>query len=189
MAKKTVQRDPLGRLESEFEEENEDAILQDGERLRVPLYLKDGITPNPRLTPTQRGKAIAQQSLVTDGTANPLAMHRPGFRYWADNNQRAINDAVKAEAYNAADTRAANAWRGPTNRTNLRDAREGDVCMVQGPEFPDDFGSSGTLQMGSDGLVCVPDDLQDARRRDAASIKQAAYERYDREMADAWRSK
>ena len=56
---------------------------------------------------------------------------------------------------------------------------------MRGPEYPDDFGSSGTLQFGNgDELVCVPDNLQDARRRqDAASVKQAAYEAYDREMA------
>ena len=59
---------------------------------------------------------------------------------------------------------------------------------MRGPQFPDDLGSSGTLQMGNDGeLVCVPGNLQDARRQDAASIKRAAYEQYDRQMADAWR--
>ena len=168
--KKTVQRDPLGRVQSENEEEeNEDAILQDGTRLRVPLYLKDGFTPNPRLTPTQRGKAIAQRSLVVDGSNNPMAMHKPGFRYLADANRRAINDAVKAEAYEDADEADRNAWKGATNRTNLRDAQEGDPCTVRGPEYPDDFGSSGTLQFGNgDELVCVPDGLDDARRQDAA---------------------
>ena len=38
--RKTIQRDPLGRVQSELEEEeNDDAILQDGARLRVPLYM------------------------------------------------------------------------------------------------------------------------------------------------------
>ena len=178
-------------MQSEYEEEeNEDAILQDGARLRVPLYLKDGVTPNPRLTPTQRDKAIAarqqNQSLVTDGTSNPMAMHKPGFRYTADANRRALDDAVKNEAYAEVDQRDANAWKGATNRTNLRD-QEGAPCTVRSAQFPDDFGSPGTLQMGDDGeLVCVPDNLQDARRLDA---KQQAYEEYDRIARDAWRSK
>ena len=102
MAKKTVQRDPLGRLESEFEEEeNEDAILQDGQRLRVPLYMRDGVTPqsaaDARPSGAKQLRSIRRWSSMAATTR--LAMHRPGFRYLADNNQRAINDAAKAEAY------------------------------------------------------------------------------------------
>ena len=43
-----LQRDPYGRELATFvEEENEDSILRDGQSLRVPLYLRDGVTPNP----------------------------------------------------------------------------------------------------------------------------------------------
>jgi hypothetical protein len=61
--RRTIQRDPLGRVQSEYEEENEeneDAILRDGQSLRVPLYLKDG-SVNPNLLPHQQAKAAAQQ--------------------------------------------------------------------------------------------------------------------------------
>ena len=194
--RKTTQRDPLGRVQSEFEEEeNEDSafdrrgLLKDGRSTRIPLYLKDG-SPNPHLSPVQRSIAATHQPLVVDGSSKPNAMHRPGFRYLADANRRAINDAVKNEAYQEVDRRDANAWKGATNRTNLRDAQEGDPCTVRGPEYPEDFGSPGTLQMGSDGLVCVPDDSQqDARRsQDAVDAKRAAYEEYDRVARDAWRT-
>ena len=55
-------------------------------------------------------------------------------------------------------------------------------------QFPDAFGSPGTLQTGDDGeLVCVPDDAQqDARGPDS---RQRAYEEYDRIARHAWRSK
>jgi hypothetical protein len=156
--RKTIQRDPYGSELSEFEEEEEeDGLLKDGQTLRVPLYLKDGAI-NPDLTPTQRAKAIAaRQPLVNDGTSNPMAMHRPGFRYHADATQRAISDAVKAEALQEVDEISANAWRGHAD---------------------------GHLRQGNSKFERVLNRRQDAATFDA---KQAAYEHYDREMAVAWR--
>ena len=38
---------------------NDDAILRDGQSVRVPLYMRDGVI-NLNLAPTQRGKALQQ---------------------------------------------------------------------------------------------------------------------------------
>jgi hypothetical protein len=108
--------------------ENGDAVLRDGARLRVPMFMRDGAI-NPNLTPTQRAKALHNQPLVTDGSGNPMAMHKPGFRYWSDARQRAINDGIKNEAYQQVDKEAANAWRStsagaPGRRANAPDAAD-----------------------------------------------------------------
>ena len=99
-------------LEEKLEElgENEDAILRDGQSLRVPLDLRDGST-NPDLTPTQRGKAMYQTEDAVArrfGLSDALQLHRPGFRRVTD--AAALERAqVAYAAYDAAD---ANAWRG-----------------------------------------------------------------------------
>jgi hypothetical protein len=175
-------------IEEEETEDERSGILRDGQRVRVSLFMRDGAI-NPNLTPTQRAKALAaQQTLVSDGSSNPMAMHKPGFRYLTDANRRAIGDAAKAKAYQEVEQADANAWKGATSRLNLRDQQEGDPCTVSGPDYPDDFGSPGTLQMGNDGeLVCVPGNL-DARRQDSRiDAREAAYRAYDEEMSVAWR--
>jgi len=175
---------------AEEEEEELDDILRDGQSVRVPLYLRDGAI-SPDLTPHQRAKALHQTQTADAvarryGLSDAMQLHKPGFR----RNTDVAALARVQQAYTDAETADANAWKGAANRTNLRDSQEGDPCTVRGPEYPDDFGSPGTLQMGNDGeLVCVPDGLQDARRQDAASVKRAAYEQYDREMANAWRTR
>ena len=113
--RRTVQRDPLGRIASTYEEENEeneDALLKDGETFRVPLYMRDGAI-NPDLTQSQRAKAGAHQQYqdaaarkfgLTDG----LQLHRPGFRY---NTDAAAQERTR-QAYNDYDAADANACEG-----------------------------------------------------------------------------
>ena len=142
--------------------------------------MRDG-SLNPRLTPTQRSiaatnteDAVARRFGLTDG----LQLHRPGFRR--------VTDAAALErsrqAYADADQEAANAWKG--NATT--DQRAGDTCSCRGPEYPNDFGSPGTLQKRNGDWVCVPN----KQRQDAAAFdaKAAAYADYDRDMANAWRN-
>ena len=149
-------------LEEKLEEEgafDSRGLLKDGHATRVKMYMRDG-SPNPYLTATQQAIAASRQHkrpLVNDGAGDPMAMHKPGFRYLTDNKQRAISDAVKAEAYDEYEEEANNAWKGVTNTTDaLRGQQQGDVC----------------------------DRRQDAAAHDS---KAAAYEQYDREMANAWR--
>jgi hypothetical protein len=149
--------DPQELAERLEEEENEDAaILQDGQRVRVSLFMRDGTTINPNLTPSQRAKALHNQPLVTDGSSNPMAMHKPGFRYLSDARQRAINDGIKNEAYQEVEKAAANAWRNTGGMES----------------------NTGTGAPGRSASAPAP--------RDAADAKAAAYAAYDAEMAVAY---
>jgi hypothetical protein len=181
--------------------ENEDAILRDGQRSRVPMFLRNGAI-NPNLRPVQRAKAVRQQQQQTDdavarrfGLTDGLALHRPGFRRLTD----AAALARVQQAYADADIAAANAWRtrldnseftggevrntgtgAPGRRPNAppgsypyNAAAEGTPCTING--------APGTLVRQGNWLVCQP-----RRRQDAADAKAAAYAAYDAEMAVAY---
>ena len=83
------------------------------------------------------------------------------------------------QAYADVDAQAANAWKRNANNPGV-----GGPCTVRGPEYPEAFGSPGTLQKRNGELVCVPNQRKDAAAFDA---KAQAYADYDREMANAWR--
>lgn len=93
-------------------------ILRDGQRLRVPLMLRDSVTPNPALSPMQRAIAAATHDAVTFDAAS----HRPGHRY--ANDAAPLNDAqrlrygvfdtAKEKAYADRDRELTNSWRGNT---------------------------------------------------------------------------
>ena len=88
---------------------NDDAILRDGQSVRVPLYMRDGVI-NLNLAPTQRGKALQQTEDAVArrfGLQDGLQLHRPGFRYNTDSAALART----RQAYADADQEAANAWR------------------------------------------------------------------------------
>ena len=187
MAKRKVtQRGPLGNLQSTYEEEaEEDAVLKDGETLRVPMWLMDG-SPNPALSPLQQAVAASQNKLlVSDGSNDPLAMHRPGFRYSTDPAERAAADAALAEAYAARELADANAWQTsddhPINtqgRGLSPGKKEGGSCSIDGQR--------GTLVREGDRLVCVPDKARDARS--VTDAREEAYRLYDEEQQHAWQS-
>jgi hypothetical protein len=112
-----LQRGPLGQLQSEFteEEEQDDGIVADGARVRVRLDMMDSVQ-----------KAVAQHAgkpLVTDGTDNPLALHKPGFRLTADMAQRQTADAALAQAYEARDLADREAWRSNNDHPLNTNAR------------------------------------------------------------------
>jgi hypothetical protein len=72
------------------------------------------------------------------------------------------------------------------------------LCTCRGPEYPNDSGSPGTMQMVNGRMVCVPN-KQRADKRDARDI--ATMQRQHRqnmatiqdqlafELANAWRAK
>jgi hypothetical protein len=159
-------------LEEQLQEEGNDGILRDGQSVRVALYMKDG-SINPRFTATQRGKAASQQTedavARRFGLSDGLQLHKPGFRRVTD---AAALERVQ-QAYANVDAAAANAWRSDASGS-FRGQQAGDQCMING--------APGHL---NDKLECVPDRRQDAATVDA---KAAAYEAYDREMANAWRN-
>lgn len=157
------------------EEEENDAILRDGQSVRVSLFMRDGAI-NPDLTPTQRGKALAHQQTQDAvarrfGLSDALQLHRPGFRY---NTDSAALERTR-QAYALVDAEAANAWRKDPTGT-FRGQQAGDLCTING--------APGHLRKVNGKFECVPDRIQDAATFDA---KAQAYADYDREMSNAWR--
>ena len=186
-------------LEERLEEEGNDGILRDGQSLRVPLYLRDGAI-NPRLTPTQHGKAaqqtedaVARRFGLTDG----LQLHKPGFRRVTD--AAALERVQQAyNAYDAADAAAYKQTRDYNEHTGGDPDRTGAGAPAKGAGAPQGAyplsagegtsctinGAAGVLVRQGDWLVCNPRRATDAAAFDA---KAQAYADYDREMADAWR--
>ncbi len=83
----------------EDDETFENGVLRDRARFRVPLHMRD-----------------SQPPLITDGTGDPLALHRPGWRIASgggerdarlrESERRAIEEA-QAEYHD----RLTNAWK------------------------------------------------------------------------------
>lgn len=150
-------------------DDDDDDTLQDGKHLRVPLRLIDQL-----------------QRLLADDSDDGAAAHRPGFRV-AD----ASSSAERRRIYDDYDAIAAAAWQGKPSGGFIG-GREGDVCMVSGPEFPLDFGSPGTMKMVGNKLVCTPDQPRKATgNSDALPLKdqrEASYQQYDAALREAWRN-
>ena len=173
-------------------------VLRDGAVTRVRLVMRDGAI-NPNLLPHQQAKAaqqtedaVARRFGLTDG----LQLHKPGFRRVTD---AAALERMQAAytAYNSADAAAykqtrdyneyggdepRNTGTGAPNKGSAApagayplSAGEGSSCSIDG--------TAGTLVRQGNWLVCRP-----ARRQSAATIKQAAYDAYDADMANAWRN-
>src|SRR5262245_39935380 len=91
-----------------------DRVLRDGERVRVPLHLMDGVQ-----------RAVATDGLrFHDGMGNP-AGHKSGYVFGGNPEQR----QRVAEAYTEGNTRLQNAWRNPAeaaerNETQLETWRK-----------------------------------------------------------------
>jgi hypothetical protein len=84
--------DRFGREVSEREAFDGNA-LRDGYSMRVPHTMMDS--------------AADHRPRITDGTNNPLGLHRPGFRIDAAAGRAAVHDA-----YDAYDREVSNRWRG-----------------------------------------------------------------------------
>ena len=78
----------------------ENGVLRDGARHRVPLQMRDSLTP-----------------MITDGTSDPLGLHRPGWRIPSGgsesdvalrDSQRKLIEEARAEYLD----RLTNAWKG-----------------------------------------------------------------------------
>ena len=78
----------------------ENGVLRDGARRRVPLQMLDSRAP-----------------LVTDGTSDPLGLHRPGWRIPSGGSESdvALRDSQRKlveEAHAEYLDRLTNAWKG-----------------------------------------------------------------------------
>jgi hypothetical protein len=177
-------------------------LLRDGERLRVPLMLRDGFTPVQR--------AIASEhNNQRFAAAMDAALHRPGFRIpvksldgttrietlVAGNHmpvatiQRRKKEETedadpRAQAYADYDAATADAWKHPASFTDAKSgiyplsAGEGSACDLNGER--------GTLVREGDHLVCRV--TQAPRGGDRAAVEDA-YRAYDEQAQNAWRKR
>ena len=75
-----------------LDDDDDDEVIRDGERVRIPMLMRDGAT-----------------TAVDYCSTDPLAAHRPGFRRAAD---AGVRDASE-RAYQQMCRDAENAWRTP----------------------------------------------------------------------------
>src|SRR5215813_2341988 len=156
--KKIVQRDPMGRLQSEFEEEEDDAMISD----ECTFTDSRGVTfTDHRIADTRRAleRLQAQQ-------AELQRLYRDG----AAARQQAHEDMMRASA---------EAWRadaGPPGAYPYSVAAEGGPCTVNGER--------GVLVREGNYLVCKPG-RQDARPTFDTSSTYDAVEG-ERRKREAW---
>ena len=79
---------------------DEHGVLRDGKTVRVSMQMRDAAMLR------HAGQRQQTTARITDGTGNPLGLHKPGFRVRTGDNRQAIKDAL-AE-YEAEMT---NRWR------------------------------------------------------------------------------
>ena len=78
----------------------ENGVMRDGARHRVPMHMRDGKSP-----------------MITDGTGDPLGLHRPGWRIATGGSERdaRLRDSQRKlieEAYAEYLDHLTNAWKG-----------------------------------------------------------------------------
>jgi hypothetical protein len=78
----------------------ENGVMRDGARHRVPMQMRDSRAP-----------------MITDGTGDPLALHRPGWRIASGGDDRDVRlrdsqrKSIEDAHYEYLD-RLTNAWKG-----------------------------------------------------------------------------
>ena len=124
------------------------------------------------------GRTYRVRTTLMDSQQRDVALNRPGFRT-AD----ATQGARRQRAYDAYHDDLESAWRTPptgAGERGPRGAQPGDLCTVAGPEFLNDFGSPGQMQMYGGKLVCVPDspvgDAAKVTRRDPGGRLEGTFE-------------
>ena len=155
--------------------------LRDGDRLRVPLHMRDGVSSMQR-------SVMADKAARRFGLADGSSLHRNGPRYCIDEAARARVEQARAEWI----AEMCDAWRTPAvDAGEFRGAREGDQCTVR--EGGHDEGSPGHLRMVNGRLTCAPDRRrQDAVPRtmtmdEAQRIKDEAWLESVKDLESAWK--
>jgi hypothetical protein len=145
--------------------EDDDDILRDGQRIVVPMNMRDGMSELQRAVAedkARRGDGI--------GLVDALALHKPGQRFSVDAAARTHVEQV----YQDEKRKLQDAWR----TTTVRGQQPGDQCTIDG--------QPGHLNHR---LECVPDQRQDSvmTTDQAQAIKDAAYNAMVAELQNAWR--
>jgi hypothetical protein len=145
----------------ERNDDDDDLILRDGERLRVPMVMMD----------SWQREMVDRFARLHDGAGNAVG-RRPGF----------VVDAAAGRDlsfYDQYDAEVGEAWRSPQIGTGEREfvgQREGDLCTING--------NRGHLRVNKDRgrLVCVPDEPSRDTMHDE---REAAYEEYQNRIQNA----
>jgi hypothetical protein len=121
----------------------------------------------------------SKRSQISDGSANPLSLCRPGFRVAADRDLDA-----RQRLYDQADHELANRWRGADAENNEVIA-EGGVCTVGNQEYPLDAGAPGHLKLGAGRVVCLSDNQRSPRNavNDHAAMMAQLCDQADQELS------
>jgi hypothetical protein len=96
---------------------DDDGILRDGERIRVPMLMRDGLTELQRSVADDKA---ARGVTVVDGLDRP-AGHRPGACYLrtvphtVDHALAVTREHLRLEAYADSIRELCDAWKGNTN--------------------------------------------------------------------------
>ena len=96
---------------------DDDDVLRDGETLRVPLMMRDGMSPLQRAVAED---AAARRIVVVDGLGRP-AGHRPGACYLrtaehtTDHALAVTRDHLRRKAYADSLAELQDAWKGRNN--------------------------------------------------------------------------
>jgi hypothetical protein len=155
-------------------EDDDEHILKDGERMRVPMHMMDGDS----FDPIQR--AVARSVRVTDGSGQGgVNLNRPGFRIAATDAVQALDDA-----YASYERDLTTAWQGDC-RSDVADARRKKTTH---------YDPRGRLAGHSETEEWEEDEEQEKhgterQTSDAAMrARDKAYADYDATLREAWRA-
>jgi hypothetical protein len=155
--------------------------ILDGDILRCGMA--DSKNPMQRILNDYVDRAT--RMAISDGTGNPFALNRPGYRTYTDAGMRAERaedrELNRLDALTDADTDFKNtspSWSGspPTGQgahdvPGVKQIKPGTSCTING--WP------GTWQWVDGTMTCIPNN------RSADSLN--CYDLYDLQIADAWR--
>jgi hypothetical protein len=144
---------------------DERGLLKDRHTTRVPLMMRDGMSPIQR--------AVMEDKAARVGFDDSAARHQPGPVHCD-----AAGIERKAEAYRQMCAELQDAWRTPSADADLRGQKPGDACSING--------APGRMNAR---LECVPnrrDAVHDAA--EGRRIKQEAYDAMCRDMVNAWKN-
>ena len=90
----------MANYDDDYDDTFENGVMRDGARHRVPMHMRDSQAP-----------------MITDGTGDPLGLHRPGWRIPTGGSERdvALRDSQRRlieEAHAEYLDRLTNMWKG-----------------------------------------------------------------------------
>ncbi len=147
-------------------------ILQDGETMRVPMQMMDAAASPPR-------RSRSNPTQVTDGTGDPLALHRPGPRIASGGNEvvqlmREARRDWRDAAYATYERELRSAWRGPDGSNRGKDTGPAEDADETANRFTSEYQKTDQGGIGA------------AASRHVKQMNEL-YDQRDRELRDEWR--